>query len=87
MKHMMVMLILTLFVPSVQAEVFRDDFNDGDLQGWTFLQGAEDGSIQNGELVLSSPKAEHETEVIIALDGILSGTYEVAVVPKNQQAR
>ncbi len=79
MKHMMVMLILTLFVPSVQAEVFRDDFNDGDLQGWTFLQGAEDGSIQNGELVLSSPKAEHETEVIIALDGILSGTYEVAV--------
>ena len=55
MKYMMVMLILTLLVSSVRAEIFRDDFNDGDLEGWTFVQSAEDGGIQNGELVLSSP--------------------------------
>ena len=82
MKQMMVILILTLLVSPAQAEIFRDNFNDGDLKGWTFVLGAENGGIQNGELVLSSPKAEHETEVIIALDGILSGTYEVAVSVK-----
>ena len=82
MKQMMIMLTLTLLVSSVRAEIFRDNFNDGDLKGWTFVQGAEHGGIQNGELVLSSPKAEHETEVIIVLDGIISGAYEVAVSVK-----
>ena len=70
---------LTLLVSSVWAEIFRDDFNDGDLTGWTFAQGAEHGKIQNGELVLSSPKAEDEAEVIIAVNGIISRDYEVAV--------
>ena len=79
MKHMMVMLILTLLVSSVRAEIFRDDFNDGDLEGWTFVQSAEDGGIQNGELVLSSPKAEFGGEVIIAVDGIIASDYEVSV--------
>lgn len=85
MKQMMAMLILTLLVPSVRAEIFRDNFNDGNLQGWTFLQGAEDGGIENGELVLGSPKVvdeaklEEESEVIIAVDGIISSDYEVSV--------
>ena len=79
MKQMMVMLILTLLVSSAGAEVFRDNFNDGDLKGWTFVQGAEDGGIEKGELVLSSPKAEQEAEVIIVLNGIISGAYEVTV--------
>ena len=79
MKHMIVMWILTLLVSSVWAEIFRDDFNDGDLTGWTFVQGAEHGKIQNGELVLSSPKAEGEAEVIIAVNGIISRDYEAAV--------
>ena len=85
MKHMMIMLILTLLVPSVRAEIFRDNFNDGDLKGWTFLQGAEDGGIENGELVLGSPKVvdeaklEEESEVMIAVDGIISSDYEVSV--------
>ncbi len=88
MKYMMVMLILTLFVSSVRAEIFRDDFNDGDLKGWTFVQSAEDGGIQNGELVLSSPKAEFGGEVIIAVDGIIATDYEVAVSVKiNRLAR
>ena len=78
MKHMMVILILTLLVSSVRAEIFRDNFNDGDLKGWTFVQGAEDGGIQNGELVLSSPKAE----VMIAVDGIVASDYEVSVFVK-----
>ena len=82
MKQMMVMLILTLLVSSVRAEIFRDNFNDGDLQGWTFVQGDEDGGIQNGELVLSSPKVEDEAEVIIAVNGIISKDYEVAVSVK-----
>ena len=85
MKQMMVILTLTLFVSSVGAEIFRDNFNDGDLKGWTFLQGAEDGGIENGELVLGSPKVvdeaklEEESEVIIAVDGIISSDYEVSV--------
>ena len=79
MKHMIVMWILTLLVSSVWAEIFRDDFNDGDLTGWTFVQGAEHGKIQKGELVLSSPKAEGEAEVIIAVNGIISRDYEVSV--------
>ena len=82
MKHMMVMLILTLLVPSVGTEIFRDDFNDGDLKGWTFVQGAKDSGIQKSELVLSSPKAEREAEVVIAVDGIIASDYEVAVSVK-----
>ena len=85
MKHMMIMLILTLLVPSVRAEIFRDNFNDGDLKGWTFIKGAEDGGIENGELVLGSPKVvdeaklEEESEVMIAVDGIISSDYEMSV--------
>ena len=82
MKHMMIMLILTLLVPSVRAEIFRDNFNDGDLKGWTFVQGEEEGGVENGELVLSSPKAEFGAEVIIAVDGIIASDYEVAVAVK-----
>ena len=82
MKHMMTMLILTLLVSSAQAEIFRDDFNDGDLKGWTFVLGAENGGIQNGELVLSSPKAEVVAEVMIAVDGIIASNYEVSVSVK-----
>ena len=82
MKHMMVMLMLTLLVSSVRAEIFRDNFNDGDLQGWTFVQGAEDGGIENGELVLDSPKVVDEAEVIIAVDGIIASDYEVSVSVK-----
>ncbi len=83
MKHTIVMLTLTLFVSSAWAEIFRDNFNDGDLQGWTFLQGAEDGGIENGELVLGSPKVvdevQLESEVIIVPDGIIASDYEVSV--------
>ena len=82
MKQMMVMLIFTLFVSSVWAGIFRDDFNDGDLKGWTFVLGAENGGIQNSELVLSSPKAEAVAEVMIAVDGIVSSDYEVSVSVK-----
>ncbi len=85
MKLMMAMLIFTLFTLSVRAEIFRDNFNDGDLQGWTFIKGAEDGGIENGELVLGSPKVldetkvEVEAEVMIAVDGIISSDYDVSV--------
>ena len=79
------MLILIVFVPSVGAEIFRDNFNDGALQGWTFIKGAEDGGVENGELVLGSPKVldetkvEVEAEVMLAVDGIISSDYEVSV--------
>ncbi len=79
MKQMMAMLTLALLVSSAGAEIFRDDFNDGDLKGWTFVQGAEHGQIQNGELILNSPKAEDKAEVIIAVNGVISGDYEVAI--------
>ena len=78
MKYIMVMLILTLFASSTWAGIFRDDFNDGDLKGWTFVQDAEDGGIQNGELVLGSRKST----VIIAVDGVVARDYEVAVSVK-----
>ena len=79
MKQMMIMLILTLLGSSVGAEVFRDNFNDGDLKGWAFVQGAEHGKIQDGELILSSPKMEDKAEVIVAVNGIISRDYEVTV--------
>ena len=85
MKPMTAMLLFTLFASSVWAEIFRDNFNDGDLQGWTFIKGAEDGGIENGELVLGSPKVvdeakvEEEAEVMITVDGIISSDYEVSV--------
>ena len=76
------MLILTLLVSAVRAEIFRDDFNHGALEGWMFMLGAKNGGIQNGELVLNSPKPEREAEVIIAVDGIIASDYEVAVSVK-----
>ena len=79
MKRMMAMLILTLLASSIRAEIFRDNFNDGDLQGWTFIKGAEDGGIENGELVLGSPKAEDKAEVTVVVDGIIARDYEVSV--------
>ena len=79
MKHIMVMLTLTLLVSSVWAEIFRDNFNDGDLKGWTFVEGDEDGSIENGELVLGSPKAEDKAEVTIVVNGIIASDHEVSV--------
>ncbi len=82
MKHMMVILILALLVSSARAEIFRDDFDDGDLKGWTFAQGAEHGRIQDSALVLSSPKAGFGAEAIIAADGIIASDYEVAVSVK-----
>ena len=82
MKTMMAMLLFTLFASSVWAEIFRDNFNDGDLQGWTFVQGAEHGEIQDSALVLSSPKADFGAEVIITVDGIISSNYEVSVSVK-----
>ena len=82
MKQMMVLLTLTLLVSSVRAEIFRDNFNDGDLKGWTLVLGAENGGIQNGELVLSSPKAEAVAEAMIAVDGIIASNYEVSVSVK-----
>ena len=78
MKHIMVMLMLMSFVSSTEAGIFRDDFNDADLEGWTFVQDAEDGGIQNGELVLGSRKST----VIIAVDGVIARNYAVAVSVK-----
>ena len=78
MKRIMVMLILTLLVSSTWAGMFRDDFNDGDLKGWTFVQDAEDGGIQKDKLVLGSRKST----VIIAVDGVVARDYEVAVSVK-----
>ena len=84
MKQMIVILILTLFASSVWAEIFRDDFNDGDLRGWTFVQGAEHGRIQDSALVLSAPnpKGKLGAEAVIAVDGIIASDYEVSVSVK-----
>ena len=78
MKWIMAMLMLMLLASSTWAGIFRDDFNDGDLEGWTFVRDAEDGGIQNGELVLGSRKST----VIIAVDGVIARDYEVAVSVK-----
>ena len=79
MKHTMAMLIVISLASSVRAEIFRDNFNDGDLKGWAFVQGTEDGGIENGELVLDSPKVDSEAEVVIVVDGIIASDYEVSV--------
>ena len=84
MKQTMIMLIFVLLVSPVRSEIFRDDFNNGILKGWTFVQGAEHGGIQNSALVLSSPnpKAGFGAETIIAIDGVIARDYEVAVSVK-----
>ena len=76
----MAILILALFVSSARTEIFRDDFNDGDLKGWTFVQGAEHGGIQDRALVLSSPN--FGAEAMIAVDGIVASDYAVVVSVK-----
>ena len=58
MKWTVAMLIF-LLATSARAEIFRDDFNDGDLEGWRFSNIGNDkvcdeGSIKDGELVLTS---------------------------------
>ena len=46
------------------------------------MLGSENGGIQNGELVLNSPKAETVAEVMIAVDSIVSSNYEASVSVK-----
>lgn len=78
MKYIMVTLILTLFVSSTWAEVFRDDFNDGDLQGWVVWREA---SIENGELVLDFPPPD-PAKIRVGFLGAVSKDYEVTVSVK-----
>ena len=66
MKQIMVMLTLTLLVSSVEAEIFRDNFNDGDLKGWTLVLGAENGwEFKMVNWFSVSPKAETLAEAMI----------------------
>ena len=78
MKCMMVMLILMSFVLSTWAEVFRDDFNDGDLEGWVVWWEA---SIENGELVLNFPPPD-PARIRVGFLGVVSKDYEVTVSVK-----
>ena len=78
MKCMMAMLMFMLFVPSTWAEVFRDDFNDGDLEGWVVWREA---SIENGELVLDFPPPD-PANIRVGLLGVVSKDYEVTVSVK-----
>ena len=78
MKRMMVTLILTLLVSSTWAEVFRDDFNDGDLEGWV-VKG--EASIENGELVIGFPPPD-AGDILVGLLGVVSKDYEVTVSVK-----
>ena len=82
MKRIMVMLILTLLVSSTWAEVFRDDFNDGDLEEWVDL-GLPRGeaSIENGELVLGFPPPD-PAKIRVGFLGAVSKDYEVTVSVK-----
>ena len=54
MKYMMVGLTLFLLVMSSWAGTFMDDFEDGDMDGWTPISFGAGGTskIENGELVL-----------------------------------
>lgn len=78
MKCMMAMLMLMSFVPSTWAEVFRDDFNDGDLEQWVVWREA---SIENGELVLDFPPPD-PARIRVGLLGVISKDYEVTVSVK-----
>lgn len=80
MKCMMAMLMLMSFVPSTWAEVFRDDFNDGDLEEWVVLM-AREASIENGELVLGFPPPD-PARIRVGLLGVISKDYEVTVSVK-----
>ena len=75
------MLMLTLLVSSIWAEVFRDDFNDEDLEGWV-VQG--EASIENGELVIGFPPPD-PAEIRVGLLGVVAKDYEVSVSVKIDQ--
>ena len=81
MKRIMVMLMLTLFVSSTWAEVFRDDFNDGDLEGWV-VKG--EASVENGELIIGFPPPD-AADIVVGLLGVVSKDYEVSVSVKINQ--
>jgi len=80
MKRMMAMLMLTSFVLSTWAEVFRDDFNDENLEGWVVLR-AREASIENGELVLDFPPPD-PANIRVGFLGAVSKDYEVTVSVK-----
>ena len=56
MKYMMVGLTLFLLVTSSWAGTFMDDFEDGNMDGWTPISFGVGGTwkIENGELILQS---------------------------------
>ena len=78
MKRIMVMLILMFLVSLAWAEVFRDDFNDGDLEGWV-VKG--EASIENGELIIGFPPPD-AGDIVVGLLGVVSKDYEVSVSVK-----
>ena len=78
MKRIMVMLILIFLVSSAWAEVFRDDFNDGGLEGWV-VRG--EASIENGELIIGFPPL-NAADILVGFLGVISTDYEVSVSVK-----
>ena len=68
MKRITVMLMLTLLVASTWAGMFRDDFNDGDLEGWV-VKG--EASIENGELIIGFPPP-NPADILVGLLGVIS---------------
>lgn len=81
MKRIIVLLIITLFVSSTWAEVFRDDFNDGDLEAWV-VKG--EASTENGELIIGFPPPD-AGDIVVGLLDVVSKDYEVTVSVKINQ--
>jgi len=52
MKHIMVGLTLFLLVTSAWAGTFKDNFDDGNMNGWTEVGTGGTWKIENGELVI-----------------------------------
>jgi hypothetical protein len=54
MRYILIVLALCFFVISVQAGTFRDDFEDGNLDGWEIKQGAAGAEWKVEDGVLKS---------------------------------
>ncbi len=81
MKWIMAMLMLMLLASSTWAGIFRDDFNDGDLEGWV-VKG--EASTENGELIIGFPPPD-AGDIVVGFLEVVSKDYEVTVSVKINQ--
>ncbi|HEX30301.1 TPA: hypothetical protein ENG04_09500, partial [Candidatus Poribacteria bacterium] len=83
---MRILIILFMLPISVWAGTFRDDFEDGDLEGWKVLNGT--WQVKDGELTARhaaiSPPARIEWEVALLADCTFEADVRFEAILSNR---